>query len=97
MTSTNHGSDHRVFMQTLPCGLDRLPQQPWTGKIMPIPRESGSPIGDYGRASGFGHRVFLEGGQVRSKQRKSVGGVSEQISLEQYVGDIAGAVGRESG
>jgi len=96
MTATNGSGNHRVFTQTLACGLNSTPQEPWAGKEISIPSERGSVIRNYRWVAGFRHRIVPKRGEVRSEQRKSVSGVTKQVSLEQRISDIVSAVGRES-
>ena len=97
MAAPDDDGHDRMFGQTFLGRVNRAPHEPRAGQVTSVPGECRAVVRDDHRLAAFFHRAVRKRFEVIGEQGEAVGGVSEQVALQQHVRHVAGALVRESG
>ncbi len=92
MAPTDDDGRHRMLGEPRPRFGDRAPDEPRSGEVVAVPRQRRAMIGDDARVTGDGHASAANLLEVAWQESEAVRGMSEEVALEEDLGDILRAV-----
>ena len=96
MRASNHDGAGTAHARHRRRTVERAQRQPRTGKSLAIPHFRGPVPTSHLRLAVLGHPSFDELLEIRREQRQAMRRVSEEIGIQQHLGDISGDVGAQS-